>query len=502
MQNRSYPLSKNARWLLLAIVAVYVLLGSLYAIETPAWQSPDEPAHYNYVAYIATTGQLPVLQLGDYPAEYLEELKAARFPAELSVDSIRYESHQPPLYYLVASPVFLLARAFDLNELLVLRLFSVLLESIALALGYLALYTLLKGRTLLTTLAMGLVALIPMHVALTAAVNSDVMAELMIALVAFYVIRGRGSWSTRRIVGLGLLLGLCALTKLQTYTAGAFAAFALYDEATEGSFRLKHISKRWWAWFALTIVVALAVLAPWLVHNGLTYGWNDLLGLHRHDTVVLGQLTTADYLAANGGWALLRAFCTTTFHSFWGQFGWMGVVLDRRIYQLFGLFCLIALSGMILGWRRKRRAGTHFDGYALGLLSVWLLVTTLGYLWWNLSYVQHQGRYLFPALLPICVGLAWGWEQALVVVEETQRRGAYGKVIQGFICGAISGLFSWLANVLSRFDIALLAGSMVGLPTLAYLRRRLGAMIWGVVWAGLALLDIYILYRQILPALI
>ena len=32
-----------------------------------------------------------------------------------------------------------------------------------------------------------------------------------------------------------------------------------------------------------------------------------------------------------------------------------------------------------------------------------------GFLWYNLTYVQHQGRYLLPALLPIalvyCVGL-------------------------------------------------------------------------------------------------
>jgi hypothetical protein len=44
---------------------------------------------------------------------------------------------------------------------------------------------------------------------------------------------------------------------------------------------------------------------------------------------------------------------------------------------------------------------------------------TLGYIWYNLSFVQFQGRYLFPALIPLgfffslglweVLSLRWGW---------------------------------------------------------------------------------------------
>src|SRR5512136_1730645 len=89
------------------IVAVYVVIGTLYAVKTPAWQVPDEPAHYNYVRHIAEGGGLPVLQPGDYDQAYLERIKAAKFPPSMPVDSIRYESWQPPLYYVLAAPVYL-----------------------------------------------------------------------------------------------------------------------------------------------------------------------------------------------------------------------------------------------------------------------------------------------------------------------------------------------------------------------------------------------------------
>ena len=92
--------------LLAAIVLAYLAIATLYALYTPRWQVPDEPAHYNYVRYIAETRSLPVLREGDYDQAYLDTIKAQRFPPDLSVDPIRYESYQPPLYYLLATCPF------------------------------------------------------------------------------------------------------------------------------------------------------------------------------------------------------------------------------------------------------------------------------------------------------------------------------------------------------------------------------------------------------------
>ena len=135
------PLDKNtARWVLAAIVGVYVLLGSLYAAFTPRWQAPDEPAHFNYIRYLVEQVRFPVLQVGDYPAEYLEEIKAARFPASMSIEPIRYESHQPPLYYLLGAVVYRSTSLLGANaQFYALRFFSVALgAAVLLALHALA----------------------------------------------------------------------------------------------------------------------------------------------------------------------------------------------------------------------------------------------------------------------------------------------------------------------------------------------------------------------------
>ena len=43
------------------ILLVYLAIGVLYAVNTPAWQAPDEPAHYNYIKHLAEHRSLPCL---------------------------------------------------------------------------------------------------------------------------------------------------------------------------------------------------------------------------------------------------------------------------------------------------------------------------------------------------------------------------------------------------------------------------------------------------------
>ena len=68
------------------ILLLYLAVGALYAIKTPAWQTPDEPAHYNYVRQLAN-GRLPVIQPGDYDQEFIMRVVFAGppFPPEVSL---------------------------------------------------------------------------------------------------------------------------------------------------------------------------------------------------------------------------------------------------------------------------------------------------------------------------------------------------------------------------------------------------------------------------------
>jgi 4-amino-4-deoxy-L-arabinose transferase-like glycosyltransferase len=385
---------------LTAVLAAYFAVGAQYAALTPPWQVPDEPAHYNYIRHIAETGGLPVLMPGDYDQAHISQLTAEGFPPHLLVDSLRYEGHQPPLYYLLAAPIYLATG----GALLPLRLFSLALGAGVVVFTFLIARGLFPAHPpLLALTAAGLVAFIPQHLAMLAGVNNDSLAELTLAATLWVALAGgtrRGQWW---IALLGLFVGLAFVTKATAYIAGPVAALAVWFRARREGWPAQRQARA-----ALALLLpALALGALWWARNLAVYGWPDFLGLQRHDEIIIGQPRTADWIAQFGWPAYLARFAVTTFNSFWGQFGWMGVVMDARVYAALLALSLLILAGIALA---VRRAGTWPQAQRDGLrvLAFSAALTCLLYLYYNVDLVQHQGRYLFTALIPLAVWAALG----------------------------------------------------------------------------------------------
>ena len=79
-----------ANLVLIVIVLAYLSIGAAFALQTPAWQAPDEPAHYNYIKSIAVRQELPTLQSGDYDQAYNEDFtRTPQNTATQSIDPLR-----------------------------------------------------------------------------------------------------------------------------------------------------------------------------------------------------------------------------------------------------------------------------------------------------------------------------------------------------------------------------------------------------------------------------
>ncbi|MGD2076962.1 MAG: glycosyltransferase family 39 protein [Chloroflexota bacterium] len=411
------------------VLAVYLAVGYLYAVNTPPWQAPDEPAHYNYIRQLAA-GEFPVIEAGDYDQEYQSEVISSRFDPRYSVESFEYEDYQPPLYYLVQTPVF---RLFEGN-LQALRLVSVLLGTGVVILTYLVASRLFPGRDWLALTAAVFVAFLPQHVAMLASVNNDSLAELLIAaivLLLFAVASGREQSTDGRqeleywpLVGLGILLGLGFLTKVTVYTLAPVAGIVLL-------WRYWH---RWRAFILACMLVfgiAIVIGVGWWIRNLVVYGGVDLLGTAAHNAVVVGQPRTAQWISELGLGETLKAFFQTTFQSFWGQFGWMGVVMPAWVYWPLLAFTSLTLAALLklaiqpdglrsaVGLRRVRPVA------GLLILGGTLLMSLAVYLTYNLTFVQHQGRYLFSALVPIAVGVALAWGLLIQPLTKRYPRAGY-----------------------------------------------------------------------------
>jgi hypothetical protein len=409
------------RLILSGIILAYVALAVGYALGTPPWNNPDEPAHYNYLRHIATTGQLPILQMGDYNFAELEQLKAARFPASLSIAGVRYEYHQPPLYYLLGAAIYKVTASLPLpTQVLILRLFSVALGVLVLLVAYATAQEAFSGDRMLALSTVAFVAFVPMHTAMTAAINNDTLAELLLALLLWLSLRRlRDADPPRRYVLLaGLLLGLGLLTKVTVYVGAVVLLAAEVGRIVlgaktgnqairkSGNQEIPHSLIPRFPDSLITIVsifsVALLLSLWWFVRNAVVYGHLDLTGRLRHDAVVVGQPRTVLGLEA------VRHFVVVTFQSFWAQFGWMGILVDQRIYLLLAVLTGLAALGLALWIAQRLPRLPARQKWAWGLLALTFLLILAGLLQYNLTFIQAQGRYLFPAIVPIAICFALG----------------------------------------------------------------------------------------------
>lgn len=404
------PASASGAWLnrhfpLALIIIAYLLVGTLYATNTPAWQAPDEPAHYNYVRQLAA-GNLPVIAPADYDEAYRSRAVSSGFAPDYPIEPLTYEDWQPPLYYLFLTPVFSLSG----GALTALRLASLLLGAgILIAAHGVALLRWPHKRWLALT-ATAFVAFLPQHVAILASVNNDSLSELLIALmlwaIATNVVLARQGQplSLRRWFLPGLLLGLGFLTKLTTYIMAPLilaAIFMIYRRQYADVIRSS----------LAAFIPAASLGSIWWLRNLLVYDGFDPLANMAHDAAVVGQPRTVEWIASFGPLETIGRFAETTFRSFWGQFGWMGVLMEPRVYQLLLAFSVLIVVGVL--WRatfaspRAEESADSKIAASLRLLLVLLFaLNVLLYIGYNATYVQHQGRYLFAALIPIAIGVA------------------------------------------------------------------------------------------------
>ena len=108
-----------------------------------------------------------------------------------------------------------------------------------------------------------------------AAVNNDALAEMLMSVGLWLMLRRCAGWI------LGLVIGLALLTKATVYVLAPLAVYTLLLRMFRGR----------WNWHELwQLIIPVLLLGPlWWGRNLLVYGWPDALGLQRHAQIVIGQ---------------------------------------------------------------------------------------------------------------------------------------------------------------------------------------------------------------------
>jgi len=384
---------------LIAVLAAYLVFGALFAVRVPEWQSPDEPAHYNYVASLAR-GVWPMIEKSDWDPSTVPIAPDAQ---SVPVDRITYQDHQPPLFYALGAPVF----AASGGSLTALRLWTLLIGAVGVAACYATVMSIFPGRTALAGAAAAVYALLPQHLHVLSSYNNDALSEALLAATILQSVRlMRDVPTNARVLLLAATVGAAMWTKAQAYLALPIGALALFMAApqTASAVRVRRA--------AAFVGAAMLIASPLWIRNIAVYGGVDFLGLQAHNHAVAGQLTAAALIDQVGISAYLRQALQTTFQSFWAMFGWMSVLPGARIYQALLGVTAASAAAFMWWWLRERRALDPTQRRGMLLLAALYGASIVAYVWYNAQFVQFQGRYLYPGLIPIALGAALGWEKA------------------------------------------------------------------------------------------
>jgi 4-amino-4-deoxy-L-arabinose transferase-like glycosyltransferase len=336
------------------------------ALLTPPLYAADEAGHLLYVHEVATHFSFPVQSLNSTWAD--------QFGAN--------EFYHPPLYYLLAAPLYRVLMPFGDVALYGVRLLDVVLGVACIWVVYRIACVVFPERPEVQLGAAALVALLPTLAGVSAGVNNESLSFLLIFIVTLLLLQR-------------LREGKVSL--IQALTIGALTAMSLYTKAS-GIVLLPSIAV--WALLmeyrgcrcigkaAMAAGLALIAIAPWwLFRNLASYG--DPLGINinwYHDSG--SKLEALSKGLADVAW------------SFWFAFG--------RTYDIqrgHPVALLLTLAGVLLAWRAirlwTRGELTPLEASMAAILGLH------GTLVHGVRGGYTEGRYLFPALPAVAVTMAF-----------------------------------------------------------------------------------------------
>ena len=399
-----------------ALIVLYLLFAVAYNLITPAatpiQHNPDENAHLIYVQTVAS-GHLPV---------FTDVMHG-------------YENHQPPLYYVLCVPVYLAAHGLGASAAAhAVRVVSILLGALLIFASYRCIRLAFPEQPWAALGTAACVGLLPGNVALSASVTNDALINLLAAiclcLLAAWV--GKPGAGDRQAIWLGLVLGAGIWTKTTALVLFPTVLLACYLTARNrqtspaGAGRMAGVA------CGLGFVIGL----PWLLRNQLLYG--DPLAQHIFvsafsSTAQADVITRALYGGSIANY--LGGVAQWTFASFWGSFDSMLLFWGQNphahldpnargayaflthplppIYDLLAVSCALATVGLFrMACERRNQAPTS-QSALLVVFTVLIALVGLVFLRFILTFFQAQGRYWYPALLPLAFFYVVGWQNLL-----------------------------------------------------------------------------------------
>lgn len=378
----------------LSAVLVYVM-----AVSSPGNAHPDEIYHLAAARYFRTHWLPPSVGAPDTEASY-------------SGYGFSY-LNEADIVYWVFGKAAAVGALVGIGTGLAMRWVQVLL--------YFGLAAWMMVRARQFSPALGFLLLTPQLWYVFSYINGDALPFTLLTVVLVELawpdsairrfLNGTQARPTPGVFVVGALLGLLALSKLNYLVSFVFVGWAMLWLRSE----IRH-----WGRLALLASTAAFVALPWLGYHGFVNDWetgkrvadySEKLATPEMKPSAQASSSSFPFRALRTkGVALWDVLVTLdwvgiSFRSFCGLYGWMNVVADAWVYQIFAGLYAALLAILVFPSLRPGSSGAWFLLLGVAVCAT-LVLAQSAYRSWVYDF-QAQGRYLFP-ILPM---LFFYWRQ-------------------------------------------------------------------------------------------
>ena len=390
---------------------LFFLIGLIYIYASPHFEASDSIQHLGVIQWIAEKRELPV------QSAYHGHLYGQ-------------EASQPPLYYLLTAPIWMLTDTSDFSDfihrnplvfigeytrlgnrnlvfyrqpyppdlrgssltLYIIRVVTLAMGAATVAAVYQSARTIIPNNIGFAALAASLTAFNPMFIFTSASVSNDALVSMLTALIAWQMLAMlREGFQTRRSLVLATLIALASLAKLSGLALGLVVALVGIWLVIRSRDRRGFIVLG-----GAMLVAFLAIAGWWYLRNlmlyGELFGTNAMLDHFGRRPATLLEILTED----------LEGLRIT----FWGLFGVFNILIDRIFYQAMDLLALASAVGLVVFVVKQRKSPIVIA--SIVFLGILLCIGMAMLVWWSLQSPATLGRLLFPYITSTSVLMALG----------------------------------------------------------------------------------------------
>lgn len=410
---------------------IYMIISVSMLIRQPFGNPPDEINRYLIPQYIAAHGTLP--------NGYDESIRIPGYGFSYAF--------QPILPYMVQGYAMRLVQCFTDSETALLYA----ARSVNLLFGVItALFVLLLSKKWFSDkrwqyLFAFLVTFLPQSIFLHTYVNTDSCCMMSIAIMLYGLTRGlkdRFAVSSSVILSIGIIL--CALSYYNAY--GFILSCMLLFFANHLSLRSSRLTFDWKPFLRKGFLISALVLFGitwWFLRSYLLYD-GDFLGLEARDTCASLYAIPSLHPDTRETWQsqgysmldmLLQSdFINLSTLSFIGIYGPMTITTSLWVYRFYkllfpaGILLCLVLNPRYAATKksfpdtlyRERPAFRIF--YHCNMVFCILMPCFLSAYYSYTTDYQPQGRYLLPALIPVCYYCIRGLQKAWFLFSELLQK--------------------------------------------------------------------------------